>query len=161
MVVPSVDSIMGIEIAARAGNNAELDLVPSFMIEYPTIRDPRVPYARPQELQHSDPNLEPFPTAQWLAIFQNCLLIRVQRAQKVKANVKSPADDDSPTPIEISNIAVRTFFKRTSSSYLHCPGRPATGRIEGTAMYIIEALLQFQTEDIFSTENFSGGDIVG
>jgi zearalenone synthase (nonreducing iterative type I polyketide synthase) len=53
-----VDSIMGIEIAAGVNSSANVDLVPSFMMEYPTVGDLRNSFGQ-EGPRTSTPNPEP------------------------------------------------------------------------------------------------------
>ena len=51
-----VDSIMGIEMAARASNETGLNILPSFVIDHPTISDLRNAFTRPTtSTPHSEP----------------------------------------------------------------------------------------------------------
>ncbi len=91
-----VDSITGIEIAARASNEIGLDILPYFVVEHPTISDLRNAFARPtSSTPHSEPISEfsmvastPESTDDYVSALETEEMVVVQ----------SPVEADSPAP---------------------------------------------------------------
>ena len=172
-----VDSIMGIEIAARASNETGLDILPSFVVEYPTIDDLRNAFARPTT---STPHSEPISEFSLVASTPESTEDHVSALETEEiVVVQSPVEDNSPAPsaritltqgrrssgkppfylIADGTGSIATYvylppFKSKmpvygiDSPYLRCPSRLTTEvGIPGAAKFIVEALIQAQPED--------------
>ena len=103
-----VDSIMGIEIAARVTNRTGLNILPSFVVDYPTIGDLRTAFARPST---SMPPSKPISEFSLLASTpESTLSSSVALVDNTSKNhvsaleveeivmVQSPVEDNSPAP---------------------------------------------------------------
>lgn len=178
---------MGIEIATRASSKTGLEIPPSFVVEYPTIRDLRnvfagptisTPYSEPTSKFHLVSGI-PESTEDHVSAPENEDIVMVQ----------SPAEDLSPAPsgritlmqgrrssgkppfypiadgtgsiatyLHLSPFKSKMSVYGIDSPYLRCPSRlTAEVGIPGAAKLIFEALMRVQPEGPFSIGGFSGG----
>ena len=182
-----VDSIMGIEIAARASNETGLDILPSFVVEYPTIGGLRNAFARPTT---STPHSEPISEFSLVTSTPESAEDHVSALDTEEiVVVPSPVEDIPPAPsaritlmqgrrssgkpplylIADGTGSIATYvylppFKSKmpvygiDSPYLRCPRRlTAEVGIPGAAKLIVEALTKAQPEGPLSIGGFSGG----
>jgi zearalenone synthase (nonreducing iterative type I polyketide synthase) len=202
---------MGIEIAARANSSTGLDVLPSFMVDYPTVGDLRNAFARPQI---STPQPEPTSDFSMLGSASESTIgsstAFVDNTTAVADNtwknhtldleveedivmISSPVEDDSPAPstrvtllqgrpssgkrpfyliadgtgsiatyIHLPQFRAKMPVYGIDSPYLRCPSRLTTEvGIPGAAKFIVEALIKFQPEGLFSIGGFSGGAMLG
>lgn len=175
-----VDSIMGIEIAARASNGTGLDILPSFVVEHPTIGDLRNAFARPTiSTPHSEPTPEfslsastPESTEDHVSALEteeivvvqspvedNCpaLSARIMLMQGRRSSGKPPLYLISDGTGSIATYVYLPPFKSKipvyviDSPYLRCPSRlTAEVGIPGAAKFIVEDLIQIQPDGPFS-----------
>ncbi|KAL8910261.1 MAG: hypothetical protein Q9171_004425 [Xanthocarpia ochracea] len=181
-----VDSIMGIEIAARVSNESGLDILPSFVVEHPTIGDLRNAFARSTT---STPHSEPISEFSLVEKTPESTEDRVLALETEIMVAQPPVKDTSPAPsaritllqgrrssgkppfylIADGTGSIATYvylppFKSKmpvygiDSPYLRCPNRlTAEVGIPGAAKFIVEAMIRAQPEGHFSLGGFSGG----
>ena len=178
---------MAIEIAARASNETGLDILPSFVVEHPTIGDLRNAFARhTTSTSHSEPISEFSMVASTPESIEDD--ISAPESEELVV-VQPPVEDNSPAPsarirlmqgrrssgkppfylIADGTGSLATYvylppFKSKmpvygiESPYLRCPSRlTAEVGIPGAARFIVEALTQAQPKGPFSIGGFSGG----
>ncbi|KAL8786837.1 MAG: hypothetical protein Q9213_002574 [Squamulea squamosa] len=181
-----VDSIMGIEIAARASSDTGLEILPSFVVDYPTIGDLRNVYG---QAATSTPHSEPTSEFCLVSSTPDSTEDHVSGAESGEMVMVQSREEDTPAPnaritllqgrrssgkppfylIADGTGSIATYlhlpaFKSKmpvygiDSPYLRCPSRlTAEVGIAGVAKVIVEALLQAQPEGPFSIGGFSGG----
>ncbi|KAL8811792.1 MAG: hypothetical protein Q9200_001524 [Gallowayella weberi] len=181
-----VDSIMGIEIAARASSETGSEILPSFVVEYPTIGDLRNAYGQAiTSISQSESTSEfclvsstPESTEDHVSGAESGDMVTLQSpeedtpAPSARITLLQGRRSSSKPPfymIADGTGSIATYlhlpaFKSKmpvygiDSPYLRCPSRlTAEVGIVGVAKLIVEALVQAQPEGPFSIGGFSGG----
>ncbi|KAF9634982.1 LasS2 [Lasiodiplodia theobromae] len=164
LVELGVDSIMGIEIASRINSSAGLDILPSFLVQYPTIGELRNAFARPStpapqpnhdsdfSMSSSDDLVLISPPPEPASSSSPPPTARVTLLQGRPSPSKQPfyliADGTGSiaTYIHLPPFSSNTPIYGIDSPYLRCPDRldPTAVGIPGLAAPIAAALLAFQ-----------------
>ncbi|CAG7565804.1 unnamed protein product [Fusarium equiseti] len=159
-----LDSIMAIEIASKVTEESGLDLLPSFIIDYPAIGDLRRTFApkymhTPIVKNSSKPSLindtpEAPQSSSSESFDQPPTSVTSTSDSGSVVKIDFRPDDDSPPPRFKSQVPIYGI----DSPFLRCPTRFTTDvGITGAARFITEALIKAQPEGAFLLGGFSGG----